>query len=295
MDHALRVDHHLDALGRHREQPARLDGLEALVHHRRGVDRDLAAHAPGGMRAGLVGRDAVQRLQRAVQERPARGGEHQPLHARAAGRRARQALEDRVVLAVQRQQRGAVRGHRAHEQRAGHHERLLVRQQDLLARARRRQRRQQPRRTDDGRHHRVAARRLRDLAQRLRAVHDLGAQAGRAQPRLQLHGAWRIADHRDLGAEGDAVREELVEVAVRRQRMHREAVGVARHEVERAVADRPGGTEQGEALRGHGGAFRRQRSARRARAKTASSTHRAAHSPRHRRRSARPRRSRPAA
>ena len=36
------------------EQPVRLDHLEALVHHRRRVDRDLAAHHPVRMRAGLA-------------------------------------------------------------------------------------------------------------------------------------------------------------------------------------------------------------------------------------------------
>ena len=46
------------------EQPVRLDHLEALVHHRRRVDRDLAAHRPVRMRARLVGRDVVRASRR---------------------------------------------------------------------------------------------------------------------------------------------------------------------------------------------------------------------------------------
>jgi hypothetical protein len=62
----------LDALGREVEQPAGLDDLERLVHHRRGVDRDLAAHDPVRVRAGLVGRDARERGRVARAERAAR-------------------------------------------------------------------------------------------------------------------------------------------------------------------------------------------------------------------------------
>ena len=115
MDDALRVDQHLDALGRHVEQPVRLDHLEALVHHGRRVDRDLAAHHPVGMRAGLLRRDAASSCSSGVRaERPAGGGEHDA--SRRADRVAsrEQALEHGVVLAVDRQQlRAAPRAPRA--------------------------------------------------------------------------------------------------------------------------------------------------------------------------------------
>ena len=58
------MDDDADPLGRKIEQPARLDHLERLVHHRRRVDRDLAAHDPVRVRAGLVRRDGVQRRRR---------------------------------------------------------------------------------------------------------------------------------------------------------------------------------------------------------------------------------------
>ena len=102
---------HLDAGAGHAEQQAGLDQLQPLVHQRGRVHRDLAAHEPVRMRAGLVRRDACQLLAACRQERATRGGQQDAPHARAAPRpasqRGRQALEDRVVLAVDRQQRRA--------------------------------------------------------------------------------------------------------------------------------------------------------------------------------------------
>ena len=53
MHHALRVDHHLDAVGGHGEQPVSLDHFQALVQHGGRIDGNLAAHAPVRMGAGL--------------------------------------------------------------------------------------------------------------------------------------------------------------------------------------------------------------------------------------------------
>ena len=62
----------------------RLDELEALVHQRGRIDRDLAAHDPVGMRAGLLGRARRRAPRRPVEERAAGGGEQHAAHARAA-------------------------------------------------------------------------------------------------------------------------------------------------------------------------------------------------------------------
>ena len=45
----------VDPVGAHAEQPVRLDHLEALVHQRRRVDRDLPAHPPGRMLQRIFG------------------------------------------------------------------------------------------------------------------------------------------------------------------------------------------------------------------------------------------------
>ena len=87
----------------------RLDHLQALVQHRGRIDRDLAAHAPVGMGAGLRGRDVVQVFEVATAERAARGGEQQAAHAgrrrvgRARPATVRHALENGIVFAVDRQ------------------------------------------------------------------------------------------------------------------------------------------------------------------------------------------------
>ena len=57
VDDRLGVDHDLDPVVVHGEQLVGLDHLEALVHQRGGVDRDLRAHRPGGVGQGLLDRD----------------------------------------------------------------------------------------------------------------------------------------------------------------------------------------------------------------------------------------------
>jgi hypothetical protein len=61
------------------EQLVRLDDLEALVHERRRVDRDLGAHVQVGCcsASATVTRRARSRC---AAERPAAGGEHEPAH-----------------------------------------------------------------------------------------------------------------------------------------------------------------------------------------------------------------------
>ena len=60
VDDRLRVHDDVDPVVRRAEQPVRLDHLEALVHQRRGVDRDLAAHRPGRVRERLRDGHALQ-------------------------------------------------------------------------------------------------------------------------------------------------------------------------------------------------------------------------------------------
>ena len=88
MDDALRMDDDLDRLARRAEQPVRLDHLEALVHHRRRVDRDLAAHRPVRMRARLRPASRARSSSSGARaERPARRGEQDAPHAGARRRR----------------------------------------------------------------------------------------------------------------------------------------------------------------------------------------------------------------
>ena len=87
-----------------------------------------------------------------------------------------------------------------HEQRPGHHQRLLVGQQHALAGAHRRQRRQQPRGADDGGHYHVDLGGLGDLAERRLAGAHFGAEPGRRQPFTQPGGVVLGGEYRDRRA-----------------------------------------------------------------------------------------------
>src|ERR1700733_5915732 len=67
------MDHHVDLVGPHAEKPPRLDDLEPLVHHRRRVDRDPAAHLPVRMREGLLRGNVGHAGQWRAEERPDAG------------------------------------------------------------------------------------------------------------------------------------------------------------------------------------------------------------------------------
>ena len=69
------MDHDLDPLVGQPEEVVGLDDLEALVHEGRRVDRDAAAHPPGGMVEGLLGGDRLELLGRPSAEGAAGGGE----------------------------------------------------------------------------------------------------------------------------------------------------------------------------------------------------------------------------
>ena len=88
VDDRLRVHDDVDAVVRRAEQVVRLDHLEALVHQRRRVDRDLAAHRPGRVPQRLLDGDGLELGARAAAERAAGRGQHEPVdRARRARRR----------------------------------------------------------------------------------------------------------------------------------------------------------------------------------------------------------------
>ncbi|MCY1556796.1 hypothetical protein D9M68_935810 [compost metagenome] len=81
------------------------------------------------MGAGLLRRHFSQLLQRRFAERAAGRGKQYPPHPdllQAARIVARQALENRIVFAVDRQQHRTTLPHRLDKQRARHHQRFFV-------------------------------------------------------------------------------------------------------------------------------------------------------------------------
>ena len=243
MDHALRMDHHFDQRGGRTEQPVRLDHFQALVHHGGRVDRNLAPHDPVRVLAGFVGGDVFERLDRAVQERTARGGQEDLGHAGRAGLariRLRQGLENRIVLAIDRQQGGAVLVHRIHEQLAGHDQRFLVREQNFLASTGRCQGRGQAGGADDGGHHGIGVGAGGDRTQRRFAVFDLGAQVALAQQDGQAGGGIGTADHGARRTEARALLGQLFHLGMRTERIHLVSIGVTCKHVQGGHADRTG-------------------------------------------------------
>ena len=122
------------------EQPVRLDDLEALVHQRRRVDGDLAAHPPGRVAQRGVDGDVGERLGRQVAERAAGGGEDQPAHlgrSRAPCRHWWMALCSLSTGSTSTPWRRAAR---SMTRRAGHDQHFLVGERDALAGARWRRR-----------------------------------------------------------------------------------------------------------------------------------------------------------
>jgi hypothetical protein len=100
--------------------------------------------------AGLIRRDATQRFARRSQEWSARGRQQDTSYACRA--LTGHALENCVVLAIDRNQSRTTLSHSVHEQRAGHYKRFLVGQQNALAGAGCGQARSQSGCTDNGRH-----------------------------------------------------------------------------------------------------------------------------------------------
>ena len=156
MDDRLRMHDDVDALVRRAEQVVGLDDLQALVHERRRVDADLAAHRPRRVRERLLDRHVLELGARAAAERAARGGEHELVHrARPLG--AQQLVQRRVLGVDGDDLRAGGLGQR-HDELAADDERLLVGEREVDALAQRRDRRPQARRADERVEHEVGAR-----------------------------------------------------------------------------------------------------------------------------------------
>ncbi len=194
-----------------REQVAGLDQFEALVHQRRGIDRDLAAHAPVGMGDGLLGRHRCKVFVRRVQERAARGGQHDRVLRQAAARRqywpgGRHWKTALCSLSIGRI-RAPERPRRIDQQRACQDQRLLVGKQQLLAGSRRRKGRCETGRTDDCRHHELRLRQRCDRDQGLGTGQHARAAGAAAETRREPRCGGAIEQRRVAGPETQALRE----------------------------------------------------------------------------------------
>src|SRR5229473_1477281 len=229
--------HNVDRLVGQAEEKMRLDDLERLVHQRRRIDGDLLPHLPGGMAQRLVHRGVGHAGGRRGAERATRRREDQ---ARHLGRLpARDALQCRAVLGVDRHHLAAALARRARHELARHNQGFLVRQGHPLAGPERRQRRLEPRRPHDPVHHDLHVRPGSGLDETVRppTLAASGFPLARARALVPVHEAdVTRAPLRRLARE-------QVRVRVRGQGRDVKPFALAREDLERGLADRAGRPE----------------------------------------------------
>src|SRR5277367_6364053 len=131
MNGGLRMDHHVNFVEAHAEEPLGFDDFEAFVHHGGGINGDALAHLPIWMRQGLFWCDLGKFGQRQFAKWTARRGEDQAADFGAFP--AAQALVDGVVFAVDGQQRDPAAFYGGHDDFAGGDQDFFIGQRDVLA------------------------------------------------------------------------------------------------------------------------------------------------------------------
>ena len=244
VDDRLGVDDDVDLLVGRPEQVVGLDQLEALVHQRGRVDRDLAAHRPGRMRERLLDGHAA-RARRPL--RPRNGPPEAVRISRSTvpGALGGEQLVERGVLGVDRDDRGAGGLRERVTSSPPDHQRLLVGQRQVDPLGQRRDRRHQPRRADDRVQHQVAL-----------AVGDQpdDARPARPAPRRRSRPRWprgrvRVGERHPRTPWRARLLEQRLPGVGGAQRDDRELRAGARDDVEGLDADRAGGAEDREAAR----------------------------------------------
>ena len=137
MHDALRMDHHFDAFHLDPKQPARLDHLQPLIKERGRIDRDLRTHVPRRMFQRLLRCEVDKFVRGCFAKWPSGSRQNDPPNFRWT---AIEALKDRVVLTVHRQNMHAVFARFAHHDFPRHHENFLARHCQIFPCFNRRQR-----------------------------------------------------------------------------------------------------------------------------------------------------------
>src|ERR1700757_3653124 len=133
MDYALRMTHDGDLFGLEVKQPMSLDYLKSLIHQGGRIYGDLIAHPPGRMLQGICNGNPREALGWPLAKGSARGSENHSFDTAVCT--AMQALKDRVVLAVDREQPYSILAHRPRYHFARYNQNLLVCESDILTTA----------------------------------------------------------------------------------------------------------------------------------------------------------------
>ena len=250
------MHHHIDVVIVRPEQVMGLNHLQALVHHRRAVDRDLRAHVPVRVRRrlrahplGFIFALVGELRGREVAEGAAARREDDFPHA--VRRHALQGLEDGAMFTIGGRHGRAVLFEEREDGRAAGDQSLLVREGDVLAGLDGGHGRRQPRGAHDARHHNIGALRRGAGRRRVGAAVDFEGRA------VDARGLQSLLQGLELGPVGDADgrhgppelgdlrREELV-VGPGAERDDREPVGPRAAEVQRLRADGARRAEHGD-------------------------------------------------
>ncbi len=230
------------------EEPMRLDDFEPLVHQRRRVDRDLRAHPPRRVAQGVVGGDVRQARGRKLAEWTTGGGEDQPPDVTRVA--AVRALVDGVVFAVDREHGHTAAAGAFHDDRAGHHQDFLVGERDGLATVNRRQHRVERRRPRRREEDDVGVGVCGNGNQPFRPAGGGRRERSALPAKSGLHlGETSGRRHRDsIGGVLRHLFGQPRHVLAGRERDDAEPLGMSRDDGEGALADRPGRSEDGDAL-----------------------------------------------
>ena len=176
------------------------------------------------------------------QERPAGCRQHDPRHPLRLVEI--EHLEDRVMLGIDREQGRAAAPHLGQDEIAGADQAFLVGQRDDRPLPDCAQRGLQTGGADNASHHPVD-RPGRRFGDRLRARRRLDARSGK--PVFQRRVQGRVGDRGQLRAGFARLPDQPCDVTVSGQRLDRKAIRLARHEIQRALADRAGRAEDRDA------------------------------------------------
>ena len=131
MYHTLRMNQHLNLIGRYAEEPLRLRHLEALVHQGCRVDGNLGSHIPSRMLEGISCRHLLQLLMGIVAERTSRTSQENLVYLIVI--LAYQTLEDGTMLTIHWKDRRMILLCQSTNQFTCHYQGFLVGKTYLLA------------------------------------------------------------------------------------------------------------------------------------------------------------------
>ena len=239
MDHALRVNYDLNIVRRHAEQAHRFDKLQSLVHQGGAVDGNLRTHIPARMLNRFRRGNCLEFFTAPAAERSAGTGQENLVQF--SGPAPREALENRRMLGIHRNDFGTGFGSTLHHKLAGTDKRLLIGQRNALFCLNGGQSRLQTDSAGHRGHNAVDAVQRRSFDQALHAASD--PNPGIREGNLQLFCRVLVKNRHKLGLEFSRLLLQPVDLPVCGQRRNPDS-GIFRNRGG-LTPDGPGAAENG--------------------------------------------------